>query len=163
MFLHPKGHVIGADDVGLVICWDLGTAYAISQFGDHDSTETKSKLSKLRRRKKSKLLQSTQELQKYRTGPVVDEEAEAEEQGSMSYTATDYNTESIEQRLRLEISNRGLPERSSRHGSSKHDHDQGPDSSTHGSSAHGSNKHDLSTDDTLESGASFDVYICYQF
>jgi hypothetical protein len=34
VLVHPKGHVLQPDDVGLVICWDLHSAYAISKFGN---------------------------------------------------------------------------------------------------------------------------------
>jgi potassium large conductance calcium-activated channel subfamily M alpha protein 1 len=32
VLLHPKGHLIQPDDIGLIIAWDLHTAYAISKY-----------------------------------------------------------------------------------------------------------------------------------
>jgi len=130
VFLHPKGHVIEADDVGLVICWDLGSAYAISKYGDQEMENKKW------RRKK---LVFSNELQKFRTGPIVDAAEDSGTAAHMSYTVAG-NPETLESRMRSEISSRGFPERTSRHGGSQH-----------GSSQHESSKHG-STDDTLESG-----------
>lgn len=36
VLLHPKGHIIHPDDVGLVISWDLHTACVISKFDDRE-------------------------------------------------------------------------------------------------------------------------------
>lgn len=36
LLLHPKGHVVQNDDIGLCISWDLHTTYLISQFEDQD-------------------------------------------------------------------------------------------------------------------------------
>lgn len=109
MFLHPKGHVIDGDDVGLVICWDLGSAYAISKFGDLEM-ETK--------RWRGKKHLSVAELQKYRTGPIADAAEESHAAEHMSYTAV--NAETIESRMKSEISNRGFTD-GSRHGRSSDD------------------------------------------
>lgn len=103
VFLHPKGHIIDPDDVGLVICWDLRSAYEISKFGDQH-------MQKKNWRKKKSL--STKELQRYRTGPIVDESERTPTAENMSYTAV--NEESLESRMRSEICSR-LPE-GSKHG-----------------------------------------------
>lgn len=98
VFLHPKGHIIDADDVGLVICWDLRTAYDISKFGDKH-------MQKKKWRKKKML--SPKELQKYQTGPIVDEYERTQNAEHMSYTAV--NEISLESQMRSEICSR-LPE-----------------------------------------------------
>jgi len=98
VFLHPKGHIIDSDDIGLVICWDLRCAYDISKFGDQHLQKKKWK--------KKKLL-SNKELQNYRTGPIVDESERTPTAEHMSYTAVD--EESLESRMRSEICRR-LPE-----------------------------------------------------
>lgn len=103
VFLHPKGHIIDPDDVGLVICWDLRSAYEISKFGDKH-------MQKKKWRKKKTL--SSKELQKYRTGPIVDEYERNPHAEGMSYTSV--NEISLESRMRSEICSR-LPE-GSKHG-----------------------------------------------
>ncbi|KAG0597480.1 hypothetical protein M758_UG342600 [Ceratodon purpureus] len=98
VFLNPKGHIIDADDIGLVICWDLRNAYAISKFGDRH-------MQKVKWRKKK--LQSSIELQKYRTDPIVDEAERTRTAENMSYTAV--SEESLESRMKSEICSR-IPE-----------------------------------------------------
>lgn len=98
VFLNPKGHIIDADDIGLVICWDLRSAYAISKFGDRH-------MQKVKWRKKK--LQSSIELQKYRTGSIVDEAERTLTAENMSYTAV--SEESLESRMKSEICSR-IPE-----------------------------------------------------
>jgi hypothetical protein len=99
VFLHPKGHVVDGDDV------DLGSAYAISKFGDLEM-ETR----KWRRKKRM----SSVELQKYRTGPIVDAMEDSQVAENMSYTAVSAPT--IESRMKSELSHRGFAD-GSRHGS----------------------------------------------
>ena len=98
VFLHPKGHIIDPDDVGLVICWDLSSAYEITKFGDHQMQQKKWR--------KEKTL-SAKELQNYRTGPIVDEAERTSTAEHMSYTAV--NAETLASRMRSEICRR-LPE-----------------------------------------------------
>lgn len=62
VLLHPKGHVIQGDDVGLIIAWDLRTAYAISEYGDKHMQKKKWKKKKDRH---------GVEVQKYRQGPIT--------------------------------------------------------------------------------------------
>jgi hypothetical protein len=98
VFLHPKGHIIESDDVGLVICWDLRSAYAISKFGDRQMQKKKWR---------NKKWKSSIELQKYRTGPIVDESERTRTAEHMSYTAV--TEESLESRMKSEICSR-IPE-----------------------------------------------------
>ncbi|KAG0559141.1 hypothetical protein KC19_10G082400 [Ceratodon purpureus] len=141
VFLYPKGHVIDGDDIGLVICGDLGSAYAISKYGDHEMENN-------RWVRKKKLGLSSKELQKYRTGAIAD--THAEDSGDDTHISYDKN-ESIESRMRSEISTRGFSGRnSSKHGSSHHGSTE--DGSTrHGSTPRESSKHG-STEDALEAG-----------
>ncbi|CAK9201922.1 unnamed protein product [Sphagnum troendelagicum] len=66
VLLHPKGHCIQPDDIGLIIAWDLHTAYAISKFNDEQLTDRI--LCSRGRRRRSKYDQ-TVELQKFHTRP----------------------------------------------------------------------------------------------
>lgn len=152
VFLHPKGHIIDANDIGLIICWDLHRAYAISKFGDQHIEKKKWR--------KSKRL-STMELQKYRTGPIVDtHEAEHDHTAEhISYTAV--NTESIESRMKSEICSR-LSEGTKR--GSKHESEssrRGTEGSRHGTegsrhgtegSRHETERKNHESDDAIESG-----------
>ena len=96
--------MIDPDDVGLVICWDLSSAYAISKFGDQQMQ--KKQWRKKTRRQLGR--QSTIELQKYRTGPIVDKSERTPTAEHMSYTAV--NEDTLESRLKSEISSRLVPE-----------------------------------------------------
>ncbi|KAG0616762.1 hypothetical protein M758_5G140500 [Ceratodon purpureus] len=149
VFLHPKGHIIDADDIGLVICWDLRTAYAISKFGDQDIEKKKWK--------KTKRL-STMELQKYRTGPIVDTHVTEHHPIAEHISYTAVNAESIESQLKSEICSR--LSKGSRHGieESRHGGKQG---STHGAqgsrhgadgSRHGAEGSKHGSEDAIESG-----------
>jgi hypothetical protein len=133
VFLHPKGHIIGADDIGLVICWDLHTAYAISKFGDQHIEKKKWR--------KTKGL-STIELQKYRTGPIVDTHVAEHDRTAEHISYTAVNAESLESRMKSEICSR-LPE-GTKHGSQESKQEtegsrQGAKESRHGAegSRHG--------------------------
>jgi hypothetical protein len=66
VLLHPKGHVIQPDDIGLVIAWDLHTAYAISKFEDKHLRK-----GILQKWPRSKPEVESVELQKFRTGPII--------------------------------------------------------------------------------------------
>ena len=136
VFLHPKGHVIDADDVGLVICWDLHTAYAISKFGDQP-IERKSW-----RKPKRKL--SAMELQKYRTGPILDIHKEDHDFTADHIPHTIVTADSLEARMKSEIFRRLPTKLASFHGGiegSVHGtegSEQGIEGSKHG--AHGSKR-----------------------
>lgn len=100
VLLHPKGHVIQADDVGLVICWDLRSAYAISKSGDEQMEHKKWKKRKAR---------SVIELQKYRrrAASSVSGRTLNGGDGSVVYNAdADMQEESIEARMRSAICSR---------------------------------------------------------
>lgn len=100
VLLHPKGHVLQPDDVGLVICWDLHSAYAISKFGDKHMAQ--------RKWKKRKNI-STFELQKYRRGPFRIEEHElqkVESSRNVEFMDGDNDQQSIESQMRSVICSR---------------------------------------------------------
>ncbi|XP_024367760.1 uncharacterized protein [Physcomitrium patens] len=121
VFLHPKGRVIIADDVGLLLCPDLGTVFDVSGFDDK-----KSKGKKWIPRKKRNF--SSVQLQNYRTGPVVDEVEQSRATDPISYTAVD--SESLESRMKTEIFS-WYESDESRHGSS-HGRKHGNDGSRQG-------------------------------
>ena len=100
VLLHPKGHIIQADDVGLVISWDLRSAYAISKTGDEQMEHKKWKKRKDR---------SAVELQKYRRRAPTSVSGRGLNggAGSVVYKAdTDIQEESIETRMRSAICSR---------------------------------------------------------
>lgn len=100
VLLHPKGHIIQADDVGLVISWDLRSAYAISKTGDEQMEHKKWKKRKDR---------SAIELQKYRRRAPTSVSGRGLNggDGSVVYKAdTGIQEESIETRMRSAICSR---------------------------------------------------------
>jgi hypothetical protein len=100
VLLHPKGHVLQPDDVGLVICWDLQSAYAISKLGDKRMAQKNWK-------RKNNI--SAFELQKYRRGPFRINEHElqkVESSRNVEFMDGDNNHQSIESQMRFVICSR---------------------------------------------------------
>lgn len=92
---------------------------------------------------------SSKELQKYGRGAIADH---AEDSGDDTHISFD-KTESIESRMRSEMSNRGFSERNnSKHGSTSTDDGSTHPGSTHRGSTHVESSRHGSTEDALEAG-----------